>query len=907
MTFSRFVCPIVALTLAAMAWSTELRVEIGSSRARDDSMARAEAAMRLFSKNAARLTARSRAAARSATPFSLPARIVLTRNGTPLGGDTGRGRGADIALVFDTSGPRTFPAAYRTLLQDVFQRAKPALDAVFGSPSVGGNVRVANYESDIGERDAVAGGFYVPNNGTGEQEIRFPIYADQFGIKGEVAAVNFLHCLLLAYLGPRAYPWDAFNEGLVRAATMKVARTPSAMLATLDPEAIEGVLASTYDMGASYDWNNQPALGGSTFIAPNLKNQPLPIGGSTGGIYLLRYQMAGTAWQKVLVEYPQFAAEFNARYYANPNVFQTRAALVGLGQTVISQFAGGSATIEGLSFSDWFRRQGILETRTVPGLKLQVQPFPIVDGLGGSDFGVFGVQAHAFTTDAAGNETLLTGTSYPIFWTPEFFRVFTSAQEDRMDYQGGYGSVAPNFPGSLFNNEPYRVAVDIPFQDQIARCYLPAGSIATASNPIPNNFYGTVSGSPGGTGVSFTVKVAWQGGQRSDIPVKNFAFGAKIEDTGFDDAQRLTIEVRRVQGNRSDLVLTRKLNKGPGPIGVDLRVNEADTYSIPGGLPRGVGLIGLPIDPYASSAADLFQLTDAATQAARWNGLRGRFEFFPECGAFRQGLGFFVRGETAKSIDIAGRALPNTPVAVALRPGWNLVANPLQESVPTSRIQVAVAADFPTPYEAAKGQSIGTEFFAFTPGAVDPVSGAPEGGTFGAAATFEPGRGYFVRVFAPEGATLLFSPTHGQSRSPAPPRAAPPGWELLAQCSGGGESSEVRIAQHPRATNSFDRSADTELPPAFNGMQARLGTTTALYRDARMLGAAATYKLQLDRIRTGTVYTLRFSRVTGTIGRFTVRDLETGTRTTFTGGGTLTVRARSATRAFEVTFQAGNR
>gem|GEM_PF-6222968 len=211
------------------------------------------------------------------------------------------------------------------------------------------------------------------------------------------------------------------------------------------------------------------------------------------------------------------------------------------------------------------------------------------------------------------------------------------------------------------------------------------------------------------------MKVIWQGGQLADIPVTNFAFGANVQDTAFANAQRLTIEVRRVQGNRADLVLTRKVNKGPGPIGVDLRVNEADVYSIPGGLPRGVGLIGLPVDPYASSAADLFELADNATQAARWNGLRGRFEFglrgrfefFPECGAFRQGLSFFVRGESAKSVDIAGRALPSTPIAVALRPGWNLIANPLQESVPTSRVQVAVAADFPTPYETAKGQSIG--------------------------------------------------------------------------------------------------------------------------------------------------------------------------------------------------------
>ena len=77
--------------------------------------------------------------------------------------------------------------------------------------------------------DAVVGGFYLDDNGSGEREIRFPVYAAP-----EAAAVNFVHCLLLAYLGSKDYGFDAFSEGLVRASTMRIARTAGALPASLD-------------------------------------------------------------------------------------------------------------------------------------------------------------------------------------------------------------------------------------------------------------------------------------------------------------------------------------------------------------------------------------------------------------------------------------------------------------------------------------------------------------------------------------------------------------------------------------------------------------------------------------------------------------------------------------------------
>lgn len=883
---------VALVGLAGASLATDLGVDISISRDQNAISAQTDAAVRSFAKRAAILTRRARSG--DSTPFSLPMRLFLSRNGVPLPNPTTRGRGADITLVFDATGPNAFPPDYRTFLQSVYQRAKPILDGVFGTPSIGGVVKVSNYDADIGDRDAVAGGYYVPNNGSAQQEIRFPVYIDSVGFKLEVTAVNFIHTLLLAYMGPNSFGTDAFDEGLVRAATMRICRTPAAMITTLDPDLIEAALQSTYDIGSFYDWNNQRPLGGQKFIAPNLRTQPLPIGGSVGGPYLLRYQMAGTAWQKVLVEHPSFAVELTTAFYGNPGNYLTVPQQINLCQTILNRI--GNGTVEGLTFTEWFKRQYILDTKTIPGTKVIVQPFPIIDGLAGNDFGVFGIQAHYFSVDLNGNETLLNNTAYPIFWTPEFFRLFTSAQDERMDIFSAYGAVAPNFPGDLFANEPYRVVVDIPVQDQNARCVLPAGAIATAARPNPNMLYGTVSG--GLITGDYKVNMSFGAIVQNDIPVRNFAFGTTA-DPLFLLPQKVTLQVTR----NGQVVMTRRVNKGPGSLGVDLRIGGDAMIPLPGGLKKGVQMIGLPGDPFAGKASDIFNLADIQTQAARWNGAKGRYEFFPESGAFDQGLGFFVRSDTTRSLETAGRVQPLTPISVALRPGWNMVSTPHNEVIPVSQVRVLVAANTPIAFNDAKGTSLGTEFYAFQPGANDTASGAPEGGTMVPATNFEPGKAYFVRVFAPQGLSLVFFPAGssgaGRIGGGFSPMAPTNSWEMNVGLAGASERTDVRIGQHPAGTRSFDRSIDSELPPAFGGLQ---GSSQSLYRDIRKIGVQDTFQVKFDSLRPGTLYTVRFDRVSGTIGMFHLRDQAANVRKKYTGGGVYTFRATTKSRILSLGF-----
>lgn len=887
-----------------------LLVDVSASRSASAIDEKVEEAVRKLARQTARLTSGPRQALVRAgiynpkIPFSLPTRVRLA--GVPAdrsGGGGGRGVG-DITLVFDSAGARSFPPSYQTLLTDTFARAKATIGVVFGAPSESGNVHVRNFDADIGDRDAVVGGYYIHNNGSGEREIRFPIYASP-----EAAAVNFVHCLLLAYLGDFDYGFDAFTEGIVRAAVMRIARTSNALPASLIPVKIEEVLDNTYDVGTFYDWFNQRALGGSKFIAPNLLNLPLPIGGSLGGIYLARYQMAGSAWQKALVEYPGFAAAFNAAFYGSPGLQGDVAGLSNLAQQTLDSLGGSAnATIEGKVFSEWFRRQHILETRDTLGTKLLVQPIPL-SAVGGSvDFGVFDVVATWFETRANGDEILLGGISYPIFWTPNYDRIFPDTQSEVMPIAGAYGSVATNIP-SLFSDQPYRCSIDIPVQDRISRTYVPAGAISTGSNPTPRDFYGTVLGVEGGAGVTIRVRLTIGSTVFDDIAVTNGAFGTLINQPIFLNSARLRIEVVRRELGLDSVMIDRLVTKGPGSLAVDLRVNDGErTFAYAGGLPKGLALLGMPVDPLAHTIGELLGISEDQVLAARYNPARAAYDIYPNTGMFRVGNGMFVRTESAiPGFAVTGRVHPGTAVAVALRPGWNLISNPLSETVPFSDVIVAKAADFPKLYADALGVELGTTIFQFNPGVPDAATGAPETGTLNAATQFEAGKGYFVRVLVPEGVTLLFEPTTlaAQGRAPlggSPP--PPPDWKLGLKLEDGPYTAQAYVGLSRTATSVFDSREDSGLPPSLGGMQLSIEGTESLYQDMRRTGTPTTFKVKAQGLIPGKLYRLRMEFLNGTTP-YTFTDPTIGAGGIIRQNWRYTFRAFSSSRVFEIIQRGG--
>lgn len=830
-------------------------------------------------------------------PLSIPAVARLKVNGSPVA-PVKRGPG-DITLKFETSGSRAFPAEYRALLESVFNSAKSTMNVVFGMPASGGEVLVSNYDADIQDRYAVAGGYFLPNNGAGQPEIRFPVY-----VSPEAAAVNFIHTLLLAYLGPNGYEYDAFQEGLVRAATMRIVRTAGALPNTLDPGLLELTLDNTYDVGTYYDWYNQRALGASQFIANNLLNLPLPGGGSLGGIYLLRYQMAGSAWQKVIAEYPAFISSYNQALYSNPSLANNVPALVNLGQTVLNSLGGANAKIEGLSFADWFRRQYILETQNTLGEKLLIQPIPITGGLGGTDFGVFDVSATYFESQAGNNEVLLSGTSFPIFWDQSFNRIFPGTQVDSMDIAGAYGSVTPNLP-DINGGKIYRATADVPVGDRIARAYLPVGAIATPSNPTPNNFYGTVIGLTLASGQTGRVRVSVGNTVLAQPNIINGAFGGLINNANYNGYAKLKVEVIRRQGTTDTVVYTRNVNKGPGPLALDLRVNGDTTVNH--AIAKGIQALGTVVDPWASQIGELFGLTESQVLAAKYNPTTSGYDLYPNGGGFVLGAGLFHRAPAAKTVSIAGRTHPGTPVAVSLKPGWNLVTNPLNEDTGFERVQVVKSSFSPVPWNDAVGTDIGAQIFQFVPGPNDPASGAPETGSYVSVTNFQKGKATFVRVLAPEGVTLLFTPS---TMAAKPGRTQIyTGWRVMGTLANGATKSAAVFGQTTTATNNFDNREDSPLPPLYvNGLRATVvASSMYLYRDVRPLGSAQTYRVRFDGLKTGQTYTVTFTKDFGTPPSFVLKDTVSLKTQQMSVGQSYSFVARSTAHQLDLVVAAGSK
>lgn len=834
------------------ALSQTVRIEasqLRSTRAIDSAVDRAA---RLRVQRVAALTAPQRAKTwRGEAPFTMPVRVELWANGQPLPGGVGK-RAGDITLEFATSGEDAFPTDVRTELQAIFNAVRPTLNALFGPPRQAGTVRVVNADLSLPDRQVVVGGIYVPNS-AGQRQIRFPIYSNR-----EAAAINFVHCLLLAYQGQSPYGSDAFQEGLVRAIVARAARTSGTLPGYL-PESIEQVLFNTYEVGPFYDWYNQPALSARTFIAENLLKDPLPSGGSVGGLYLLRYRMSGSAWQKVLEEFPSFARELNARVEADPSLATDLARLITVGQEIISALQPTRPTVEGRSFADWLRRQWILQPVTTPGPKLLLQATPIFDGLSGPDFGVFNLEAHYFQTAVNGDEILLSGVAWPVFWDHTFTnRLSPSAQDERMDFAGAYASVGPNFTNDL-GGQNYRVAADVGIGGMVARALLPVGAIARAGESKVNTLYGTVSGERLALGETLAVRVTIPSGAQT-VPVQNNAFGARVTLDGWTRSQRVVVDVLSVSGATvTGTLLTRVVNKGPGDLALDLRINEEVSLNYQ--IAQGLNHLGTPFQPFRPDLITELGITPANYLLARYNPSRARYELYPDTQPLGTGLGFFLQSPVERLIRVDGLGVL-IPTSVHLRPGWNQVTTPTNLVTGTNRIRVVKAADLPRTIEEAAGVDIGADIFEFVPS-----PGNPNAGSYQTVTSLRPGVAYWSRSLAPEGLTLLFAPSStgpGKGFAAAPAskaRDAAPAFRTRFDLTVGARTVTAFAELRDGSTVGFDRRWDSDFPPSGGGLQVFVGDRR--YRDVRPVTNFTEFPVFLEGLTPGQPVSLRITQTDG--------------------------------------------
>lgn len=909
-TLNRGTALLAGAALSICVQAGQLKLEVGtqiSSRSIDSAL---DSRLRLFGNNAAALTKAVRTKRGDRVQFSLPVTVFLTKNGVALPVSSTKSRdsklnspkaGETLTLSFEGAGSRSFPAAYRTHLESTFTAAKSAMDAFFGSPKANGTVRVLNYDADIQDRTAVAGGAYVPN-AVGGPEIRFPVYNSPVA-----ASLNFIHTLLLAYRLDSSTPFDAWNEGLVRAAVISIARTPGTIPGSPTSDEIEAALGSLYDAGSVYDWCNQPGLGTKTFIAPNLLNTTLPVGDSAGGPYLLRYQMAGTAFSKILTEHPGFVAEFNRRFYAAPAAFQTQTDLSLQAQSALNAVSGSAAaTVEGQSFSNWSNRQFVLDGDSWPGVRSVIQAFAIAPDAGTSDFGVFGIISHATRLLTNGDEILLSGRTYPVYWRPDSLRFFTTLQDDIIDFAGGYGSVAPNFPSSTFDGQIYRVMVDVPFLSTNSRVSLPAGAVATGANPNFRPLYGTLVGFPRpAAGQSYSVQLTY-GAAAQNVSVQNQAFSFNFNDANFDRAQSITLRVIRTVAGVPTTLLTRKVSKPKGDMGLEL-IAETSWINQTVNLANRLNFIGLAAQPLRPSIEQVLGSTAANTLIAQWDSRQGRFILSPDAGGFVQGIGVFARPNGPVSRSHQAKLDQNELQTVSLQPGWNSVSAPNLASVLNTSLQAAAGAEALSTYTEAQGSILGTTLFSFVP---DPVN--PDLGTYQPATTFAAGKALWVRCLRTEGGILVFPApvsTGAISRGrfawgdpiPSPSPTTGPLWELGLDFFGErGRYSWVQFGADSKGTANFDAKLDSELPPSPGGFQAMTLNKNPHFRDIRGSGGS-TWQVRLTGLTPGQFYELKVRQIKGAPKGGQITMAGTNQRFTLKPNFRNYFMARSATQELSVT------
>lgn len=779
--------------------------------------------------------------------------VVLRRNGQLLyptrTRNGGLGNGQLTFQIVDGENP--FPPNYKNLLQVVLNRVPSLVEAEYGKPARTLTIQVVNYDDAIGDRDAVVGGIYdVSNN-----RFLFPVYNS-----AEAAAVNLLHLVVLAFHADVGFAFDAWEEGFARAVTTRIARGAGfRSIPGLEPPYIDLTLDNTYDVRPYYDAWNQPTLGSPSFIAPSLRQLPVP-GGTTGGLWLVRYQMAGSVWLKLAVEYPSFFREFNARYYQSytPTLRGNTTALLNLAKQTLQAISGNpNPTVEGIPFEQWVRRQFILDTSVTYGRKLHAQMFPYVSEVSPDEQAVFPVFLTYFQTLRTGtswDEALLNGTCYPIYWDYSLQRLTLSPQYERVDIRVGTGTVVPSFVGAEYANQ--RLTVDFSVGTEYAQVVYPSSKVQGTN--FRNNFFGVVHGLDNGR-VSIQI-----GTTLLETPLTKGAFGVRFPD---EVMAREQIAVLTFFNTRGEQVGQVRVNTGLEfqYVRVFLQSTESRlTFT----LPAGLSMVSFPLRPFETDMARLLGIPADQLRLATWRQERFDYVYYPATPPPAPGVGYFLGLNNARTVTVDGVPPPqDRPFAIALQPGWNLIGMPFNTSVPVGSLQVVHQFDAPVSWETAT-TSIGSE-----PALVGAnVFTLSTTGTYARATQLEPGKAYWVRVLRPEGVTLLVPPptstTGGRSESSR--SESRPLWsmELSLQSPRGGAILTIGLDPAGRTRAAALNAEMPPLLPDMMGFGSRTPSGTLLLTDIRPASGRQTWELEVAPAEPNTEHTLTWQLPSNTARRW---------------------------------------
>lgn len=794
----------------------------------------------------------------------------------------------------------------RTLLEGFVSLVLPRVTALYGAPARSAEVEVVNagnlFTSTIPEVRRFAYGIYDASN----NRIMLPIFQDPRGTL-QAMLLNILH----AYHGPAVFQYDAWEQGFARAAAAVILRDPifNERYGLDDPSA-----NFLYSLLSYYDIMNQAPLGNSTFFPPSQQNIPLDGQFTVAKMLWARIGMSGAAWLKVYIENQNFFNQFNAAYYAqfdpaNPGLAGNIPALKAIAAGALSN------GVEGLSWEDWYSRQFVLDTSISQGSKLYAFVLP-------GDPNSEGRQTAAATlvyyrTESSGDETLLGGQAYATYTDGSNSRLSLGPQAERTTITDGEGPLTVTTTNSQ-GSDATRLTMDFVVNNVTARTYIPLG--------FTGDFQGALLLNASARSASAT--------QVSLPPIQTYTGSGNVEGTAFGfsmatPANNLgvtTVEVsdgtnvRRWRINTGDGRYWAILRDGTRGGGVVTLTKTFDTAALP-------YLITLPLRPLNPSPSQALGLNPSDFLVTYWNPLSVVYDTAPtgvgSAASLTTGRGYWFKAAPqsfAPQVTVTVTGIPPATDSDFLVPcafGWNMVGSPFDQPIELSRVLVKNLQNEPISWDDAVSQNL----VAAQPFAFDRVIG-DYGQVTGFAGNWN---GYWVRVFAPSGVTIILpgpdTPTRAaatRSRK-AGDSVNRPDWSvrLFARQDDATRTAAATFGVARGATRAFDTRYDTELPPAIApgitmefaptaGTQFAGGRMVSDFRDAASIAKEA-WGLRITPTTTGQV-TLNWDGI-GNLPRRTdlvLVDSGNGQRTPLRSRSTYAFRGQAGiTRQFTIEVQTG--
>jgi len=706
-----------------------------------------------------------------------------------------RARDGANVLTFAFNG---WSAADQNKLQTFLNQAYPVLVNLYGPPAGTATLTInaGNYTTSL------EGGEFTINGDTGALSLTVePLPADFATGDSSHYGNNLLHLVLHAFHAPNLMGYDAWEEGMARAAAL-VAST------LLDPD-----YDPTYDFSyllTIYDYLNQPALSNSTFFPAQ-------------GDWLMgtwRIGMATSAWLKMYAErpYPQPSvfAELNAQYYTavagNPEVAGNLVSLKSL-------LAGVMPTVEGVPTLTWYDRQYVLKPQTLSGSRTFVYELPLQDHVY--------LLIHYFFTNADGTERPLTGTAALNYYTYDQIEYFPPEGNEVAipsdPLQPGIGFISPGFY-NIGDPPLQRARILIDVNGLRTTLYYPFGvegfSLDGQGNVTDvNEFYGAVVGADTGT-----INIALPGQSLNPNLVQG-AFGANLTTSEYG-ISFFSPAIFSVTTNNETIDIRR--NVGPGFYVALLRVGDDTRVSLTHTFVPGRRMVSFPLTPDESDIAKMLGYAQGTpVSMAWWNPADGQYHYHPDVPAVQPGLAYWFNAPTAFSPLITGiQPDINDPRGITLATGWNMVGNTFNADLNPWAMVVETNTVAYTFSEAILN------------GLVEPIWRYGSGGFYEVAPTLSAWEGGWVRNISGGPLTLR---QQNASRSSARTAEVDPfrlltegGWGARLRAADGASRDDMAVfGVTPRATGGADR-LDWQKPPAIGD-----GIRLAFINPANKLAGAA--------------------------------------------------------------------